>query len=109
MNLVANVLILFFIRYEIFDFWCWSRRDYIETDLRQVSITLNFREEVFTSFNTSFFYNQTSKSIKCNSQDEWAESWIDVSDTWHPPSNIPCSTNVSAVAVFDWFSFQQKL
>ena len=108
MNLVANVLILFFIRYEIFDFWCWSRRDYIETDLRQVSITLNFREEVFTSFNTSFFYNQTSKSIKCNSQDEWAENWIDVSHQWSYP-RVPCSTNVAPVATFDWEPYSKRM
>ena len=84
--------------------------DYSEQDIKQVPITLNFREEVFTPFTTSFFYNQTSRSIKCNSPEEWGENWIDVSNQWYPPDNIPCSTNVTpVVAAFDWHPYSNKL
>ena len=101
---------VFFIRHEDhFDFWCWSRKEYNETDLRQLPITLNFREEIFTPFSTSFFYNQTSQSIKCNSPEEWARNWIDASDLFHPPKKVPCSTNVVPVVTFTWDPFSKKL
>ena len=90
-------------------FWCWSRRDYNEKDLRQLPITLDIREEIFTSFNASFLYNQSNKSIKCNSHEEWAENWIDVSDPIHPPTSVPCFTNISAVGYFEWDPYPNKL
>ena len=100
---------LSFLRYvDSFNFWCWSRRDYNETDLRQLPITMNFREEVFTSFTTSISYNQTSKSIKCNSHEEWAENWIDVSNQWNNV-NIPCYTNVSPIATLTWIPFSKTM
>ena len=70
---------------------------------------MNFREEVFTSFTTSISYNQTSKSIKCNSHEEWAENWIDVSDPFHSPVQVACSTNENAVAYFTWDPYPNKL
>ena len=111
MNFVARYLYyIFFIRYEgRLDFWCWSRRDYNEIDLRQLPITLNFREEEFLPFTTSFFYNQTSRSIKCNSSEEWADNWVDVSSNFYDPENIPCPTNVGTVGYFDWDRFPQKM
>ena len=72
---------------------------------------MNFREvEVFPSFSASFFYkqNQTSKSIKCNSSEEWAENWIDVSHQWSYP-RVPCSTNVAPVATFDWEPYSKRM
>ena len=102
--------VLFFIRYEgRLDFWCWSRRDYNEIDLRKLPITLNFREEEFMPFTTSFFYNQTSKCVKCNSPEKWAENWIDVSDPWNSPDNVPCPTNTTPIATFDWNTYSKKL
>ena len=59
-------------------------------------------------FATSFFYNPTRKSIKCNSTEEWADSWIDVSSQWGN-INLPCSTNDAPVATFYWDRFQMKL
>ena len=81
--------------------------DYNQTDLKQLPITPNIRKELFTPFSTSFFYNQTSRSIKCNSSEEWAEKWIDVSDLWKD-INVPCSTNDSLVAYFEWDGYEQK-
>ena len=83
--------------------------DYNETELRQLPITLNFREVVFTSFSTSFLYNQTSKSIKCNSTEEWAKNWIDVSNMWEPHNSVVCSTNVSSIAYFQWDPYGNNL
>ena len=48
--------------------------------------------EEFTSFSTSFFFNSTNRSIKCNSLEEWAENWINVGDQWNSPK-VPCSIN----------------
>ena len=70
---------------------------------------MDSREEVFTSLDTSFFYNQTSKSIKCNSHEQWGQNWIDVSDPFHSPDHVPCSTNENAVAYFSWDSYPNRL
>ena len=83
--------------------------DYDETDLRKLPITLNLREEVFGPFSTSFFYNQKNKSLKCNSPEEWATNWTVVSDQWHTAHNVPCSTNISPIASFDWDPMSRKL
>ena len=91
------------------NFWCWGRKDYSEKNLRQLPIILNFREEVFTSFSTSFLYNKTSRRIQCNSSEEWAKNWFDVSDQSNPPNDVPCSTTVSPVAAFDWNPYSEKL
>jgi hypothetical protein len=62
-------------------------------------------------FTTSFFYkqNETSKSIKCNGTEKWAENWIDVTNLWQEVTDVPCSTNDALVAYFDWDGFSQKL
>ena len=78
-------------------------------DLKQLPITLDIREEGFKSFNTSFFYNQRNRSIKCNSHEEWADNWIDVSDQFHPPIDFPCSSNISAVPYFEWDPYPYRL
>ena len=103
--------IILFIRYENGSyFWCWSRKDIDETDLKQMPIILNFREEGFMPFSTSFFYNQTTKSIKCNSHEDWAENWIDVSDLFHPPEFIRCPTNVfDTIVYFSWEPWNYKM
>ena len=90
-------------------FWCWSRKDYNETDLRQLPITMNFREEIFGPFSTSFFYNQTSKSVQCNSSEEWAKNWTYVGGQWPDAHNVPCSTNIYPIASFDWDPMSRKL
>ena len=104
-----NLIDLFFIRYkEGFQYWCWSRGDYNETDLRQQPINLNLRVEKFTSFSTSFFYNPRNRSIKCNSPEEWAENWIHVGDQWNSPK-VPCSINAALVATFEWYYWSDTL
>ena len=60
-------------------------------------------------FTTSFIYNKTSKSVKCDSSEEWAKNWTDVSGQYTNVDNVPCSTNIFPIAAFDWDPMSRKL
>ena len=95
----------FFVRYESssrYLYWCMSRKIYNETLLRSVKISTAFRKETIDSFSTHFQYNGTH--VKCNSTEDWLQSWYDTSNHVLIDPKIPCvtsSTNVP-IATFMW-------
>ena len=90
-------------------FWCWSRKDYNETFLRSINISIGFREESFESFSTNFQYN--GSHVKCKSEEALAEKWVEVSNPLVYVSPIPCVTNNKRVQVasFLWDPYKKKL
>ena len=83
-------------------FWCWSRKDYDENYLKKLNISIAYKEETFNSFSTTFTYN--GSHVKCDSEEEWAQTWFDLSNYLIPVPPIPCVTNTSSIPVasFQW-------
>ena len=81
---------------------CWSRGDYSETFLKEnISISSAFRtEEYNASFFTNFDYNGTH--VKCQTDEDWADKWFDVSNQYVPVFPIACITSDAPVADFRW-------
>ena len=92
-----------------FVFWCWSRKDFPEYFLKkQLNISTSYRyKEYNTSFTTSFQFNETNgqpTSIKCNNDDDqWAQTWYDVSNPFQADVVVSCNTSiVPMIANFIW-------
>ena len=84
------------------DYFCWSRKDWLEKDLEQVPIFTGSREKVFNhSFSGSFEFNGTH--LRCKSDEKWAQTWFENSLRNTPfPFSINCNTSTGLVAVFGW-------
>ena len=91
-----------FIRQVTNSFWCWSRMDYNETYLKTLNISRAYTENKFNSFSTIFLFN--GSHVNCNSGEEWAETWFDITNQFQYGPLVPCVTNSSSVpvATFLW-------
>ena len=90
-------------------FWCWSRKDYNESYLKTLNISIGYREEtiVIDPFSTTFRYN--GSHVKCSSEEYWAQTWVDVSNPKEYFSPIPCVTSTLSTASFAWDQYTKQL
>ena len=86
------------------EFWCWSRKDYDENFLQNISISTVFRDEKisFESISTSFISNRTH--VKCDSNVSWFQEWVYIGNPFMNNAELPCVTNSTyiPVATFTW-------
>ena len=83
--------------------------DYEETYLKTLNISRAYTENKFNSFSTSFLFNDSH--VKCNSDEEWAETWFDITNQFQYGPLVPCVTNSSSVpvATFLWRPYGEFL
>ena len=85
-------------------YYCWSRKDIDENDLKNVTIaTANVYDHELAAminkpFSTQFKFN--GSHFKCDSEESWANRSFYAS-TWF---FMPCATNSIPAAVFYWCS-----
>ena len=79
-----------------YKFWCWSRRDVKEADVKKYPITTSFVEDLELQdliFNHPFTisYRFNGSHFQCNVDELWNDSWFNDSAA----STSPCITNTS--------------
>ena len=79
-----------------YQFWCWSRKDVKEADVKELSIITSFVEDyelkdlIFNQpFSISYRFN--GSHFQCNVDELWNDLWFDRNFS----SNSPCITNTS--------------
>ena len=78
-------------------YWCLSRRDYSQTDLKNIPISTSYiGGRMIEEFSTYFETNGTH--VKCYSNEEWAQQWFELGFYW----GAPCNTNITFVATIGW-------
>ena len=78
------------------EFWCWSRKDVKEADVKDISIIASFvqdyelQDRIFNQpFSISYRFN--GSHFQCNADELWNDSWFDQNVV----STSPCVTNTS--------------
>ena len=88
-----------------FYWWCWSRKDWSEKAVQNVTIIKEIREITFDNmFSASFFFNGTH--LRCRTDEEWGKKWNDVEDY---NSIVYCNTSISPLAAFLWINQNNRL
>ena len=84
------------------EFFCWSRKDYDEKIIKNVTIsTAHVKENDLSAninkpFSTQFTSNGTH--LKCDTMEKWATDSINVTSTSFGYKNLPCVTSTISVA-----------
>ena len=79
-----------------YKFWCWSRGDVKEADIKKYPITTSFVEDLELQeliFNHPFTisYRFNGSHFQCNVDELWNDSWFNNT----ADSTSPCITNTS--------------
>ena len=77
------------------NYWCWSRRDFSDSDLKKIPITRSVNDDIVTEKLTITFENNATH-IRCNGK--WPREWMGL----HQLHSMPCETSTFPIAYVDW-------